>query len=629
MEIPFKPIPRYKRTFFYIIFLSCLNFIICINDIELNVVLNNGIIELDSFYIINKIIGKKKKANKYSSNDLLGIFEASNDITFLDALPIGIIKEENIINDENPEELCIKINTPIPYKYIRYIPQNKLLTEINQIKIFGHQFSDTEDLSEKKIFTVTNLPLIIINTENGLEPQNKITYIKSQILIINDNKININQTASIKLRGQSTFYYPKKPYKIKFDKKQEILGLSGKYKKWVLLANYLDKALIRNLLAFKISNIIGLEFTPRCEPVDLIMNGNFRGNYLICDQIEVNKGRVDIEEITEDDETGGYLLEIDGRAASEEKYFKTNKGILIEIKYPDSDDITQAQEQYIKQFMDILEKNVYNGNLTYIDLDSFYKYFLMQEFCADIDGVWSSFHLTKRKGDEKLYFGPVWDYDRTFDNDIHLIPTNEKLKFILYYGGSSGTTRQFIITILEIKNIMSNINKTWTILQENGLDSETLKVFIEEKKNFLYESANLNNLRWYGSKIGNGKKDYSDYIDVVVNYIEKRFDTLSKIINNYSKDLIFYKECIVTWTTSCQKFLCEEILRKDQTKACSEYFLSDANRGKGTHICIENKDKNSEKACSEVSKYPIFNNENPGAIIFILISYILLILLSN
>ena len=348
MEIIYKPISRYKRIFLYILFLSCLNFIICYDDIELNVTLNNGIIELDSFYIINKIIGKKTKANKYSSNDLLGIFEASNDTTFLDALPIAIIKEENIINDENPDEINININIPTPYKYIRYIPQNKLLTEINQIKILGHKFSDTEDLSEKKIFTVTNLPLIIINTENGLEPQNKTTYIKSQFIIINDNKININQTASIKIRGQSTSMFPKKPYKIKFDKKQEILGLSGKYKKWVLLANYLDKSLIRNLLAFKISKIMGLEFTPRCEPVDLIMNGNFRGNYLICDQIEVKEGRFDIEEITEDDETGGYLIEIDARAASEEKYFTTNKGIIIEIKYPDSDDITQAQEQYIK-----------------------------------------------------------------------------------------------------------------------------------------------------------------------------------------------------------------------------------------------------------------------------------------
>ena len=110
MEISFKPILIYKRAFSYIFFLSCLNFIICFDDIELDFTLNNDIIELDSFYIINKIIGKKTKANKDSSNDLLGIFEASNDITFFDALPIAIIKEENIINDENLEEISININ---------------------------------------------------------------------------------------------------------------------------------------------------------------------------------------------------------------------------------------------------------------------------------------------------------------------------------------------------------------------------------------------------------------------------------------------------------------------------------------------------------------------------------------
>ena len=236
--------------------------------------------------------------------------------------------------------------------------------------------------------------------------------------------------------------------------------------------------------------------------------------------------------------------------------------------------------------------------------------------------------MTKRKGDDKLYFGPVWDYDRAFDNDIRLIPTNQKSKFVLYYGDSSGTTRQFIITILETKNIMSNINEAWTILQENGLDSETLKVFIEEKKDLLFESGNLNNLRWYGSKIGNGKKDYSDYVDVVINYIEQRFDTLSKIINNYSKDLIIYNECILRWATSCQKFLCEEILKEDKTRACFEYFLSDANRGKGTHICVDNKDENSEKACREVSNYRP-QNPSPVILVFIVILYFLLILLSN
>ena len=294
--------------------------------------------------------------------------------------------------------------------------------------------------------------------------------------------------------------------------------------------------MIRNILAFKISEIIGLEFTPRCKPVDLILNGNFRGNYFICDQIEVNKGRIDIEEISEDNITGGYLIEIDSWATNEDNYFITDEGIKIQIKFPDSEDITEAQENYIKHFMNILEKNAYNENLTYIDLNSFYKYFIMQEFCGDIDTVFSSFHCTKRKGIDKLYFGPVWDYDHSFDNDKRLIPTNQKPKFVLYYGDSSGTCRDFIIAVLNTKNVMSNISQAWNEVKENGLNLEILKEFIREKEDLLYESANLNNLRWYGSKAGEGKKDYFDSVNIVVNYLEQRFDSLTYLINLSLKD---------------------------------------------------------------------------------------------
>ena len=78
--------------------------------------------------------------------------------------------------------------------------------------------------------------------------------------------------------------------------------------------------------------MIGLTFTPRCESVDVIVNGNFRGNYFICDQVEVKEGRVDIEKILDNDISGGYLIEIDARALEEEKFFLTNRGIIGEIK---------------------------------------------------------------------------------------------------------------------------------------------------------------------------------------------------------------------------------------------------------------------------------------------------------
>ena len=179
----------------------------------------------------------------------------------------------------------------------------------------------------------------------------------------------------------------------------------------------------------------------------------------------------------------------------EDKYFLTDRGLIGEIKYPDSDDITKKQENYIKLYLNKMETNVYKGNLDYLDLNSFYRYFIMQEFCADIDSVWSSFHVTKRKGDDKLYFGPVWDYDLSFDNDGRLAPTNNKTKFSFFYGKTAGSARDFIITILKANNTIIGINETWNEIRENGLNFETLENFIEQKTDLLLESANLNFLR--------------------------------------------------------------------------------------------------------------------------------------
>jgi len=508
-----------------LISLSIFFVVICSSDIEVPYsLINYSTFELDSYYIINKISFSQVSNNQYDY--LLGIFEASNFTSFSDSLPIAIIKEENLDNS-NGNEICININMPQPYKYIRYIkPNANRNSNITDIKIYGHILPTDENLSEKKLLKITNLPLIIIKTENAVEPISKVVYINSTITIINNNIIELNESALIRVRGQSTANRPKKPFKIKFGKKQNILGISGQYKKWTLLASHYDKALIRTLLAFKISEIIGLEFTPRCEPVDVILNGNFRGSYYICDPIEVKEGRVDIEKISKDDISGGYLLEIDSRAKSEEKYFLTDKGILGEIKYPDPDDITESQEKYINQYLNTMESNVYEGNLEYIDLDSFYKYFLMQEFCGDIDTVFSSFHITKRKNDNKTYFGPVWDYDRAFDNDNRLYPTNNKSNFTLYYGDSAGTCRTFIITLINTKNVMKNINQTWFEIREEGLDIETLKDFIEEKVELLLESANLNMLKWY----------YLKNVKIVINYLEKRFDSLTNLIYKNIKE---------------------------------------------------------------------------------------------
>ena len=336
-------LPKGKSIIHYLFFIILFNIILS-EDAEINYATSNdNIYDLNSFYIITKIqFGINHETPHYY---LFGIFEGSNDTSFSDSLPLTMIKENDLSNTDSN---TITINIPNSYRYVRYIPYNVNGLNISPLTIYGHLFDETEDLSSKVNYHPTNLPLMIINTENSIEPDSKEVYINSRIIIINsDGKKKLNTSTGVRLRGHGTSRGAKKPYKIKFDSKAEIPGIDGKYKKWALLANYYDRSLIRNHLAFEVSRRIGFKYTPRCIFLDVIFNRNFRGNYYICDQVEVKKGRVEVTEMDKTDNeypeiTGGYLLEFDQRVIGDKKlFFLTDKGLIGEIKYPDEDDITK------------------------------------------------------------------------------------------------------------------------------------------------------------------------------------------------------------------------------------------------------------------------------------------------
>ena len=497
----------------------------------------NTFIEIEPNFIITKIIWEKTVDDNF--NYLLGIFEGSNDETFLDSIPISIIKEP--IKKIN----YLDINISKKYKYIRYIPPNKNNSSIIPIKIYGFQLSiKLENFNDDIYYQPTNLPLVIIQTEETIEPK-RDSDTNCHIKIINEGKLENNENAEIKIRGRSTSMIPpKKPFRIKFSTKQKILNFEGKEKKWTLIANYFDRSLLRNSLAFKISELMDFQFTPRCQPVDVILNGNYRGNYHICDKIEVGNNRVNISkmektDISEPNITGGYLLEIDALAAYYEKnYFQTNKGIVGNIEYPEDDEITSEQKTYIISKLNQFEDEIYNNKLDSIDLNSYSRYFLMEEFCGDPDHVWSSFYFTKNRNDEKFYFGPVWDFDLSFDNDNRLIPTNNKTEFCFYYGASAGTTKDFIIALIRNKNVIGNISQIWDKLCDNIINEKVLIDFIEERKQYIKESAELNFLRWDNDEEEipwdidfGGKESFEDSIEIVKDYVKNRFKSLTYLIN--------------------------------------------------------------------------------------------------
>ena len=499
-------------------------------------------LQLDSQYKITKIgiaFPKESKKEDY----LLGILEGSNDPTFIDAEPLYMITEE--INNNKIKYIDIKSTQR--YEYIRYIGPNNKYCIISELEIYGDGKIDTNLNSmivsneEDYYYQATNLPLVVIHTEDSVEPYDKENYITCSITIIKDNKKDTEDKGKIRLRGNMTLKLNKKPYRIKFDNKQSPLGMPANAKKWNLLANHSDKTLLRNKVAFKISSLFEMKYTPSCQPVDLMVNGEYKGSYDLCDQVEQGKERVDItkmskKNIKEPEVTGGYIIEADHWAKSEEYHFETKNGIIYTIKYPDEEDIVAEQINYITNWFNLTEEEGYNNTIDKYDIESFCKFILIEDLCGNSETFWSTY-MTKERNEDKLYFGPVWDFDTAFDNDKRIYPVLEKKNFIFKWGFSAGTMEKLAINILSNENTIQKIKEIWKKYSENIITKDILIKYINDESKNIYQSQKLNFMRWNVlntlvliNPVVRGS--FEAEVDYLKEFIQKRFDITDETVKN-------------------------------------------------------------------------------------------------
>ena len=247
----------------------------------------------------------------------------------------------------------------------------------------------------------------------------------------------------IRGRGNSTWSLPKKPYRIKFPEKYSPIGLNhAKAKSWVLLAHDMDKSLLRNHLAFEISRILfssgdsfhdasTVTFTPCSQFVNVYFGDSYHGVYQMSDQMEVSKDRINLDKLKAADGsdpaliTGGHLIETN--IHHDEGYpvsFTSSRGIYMDHKYPEDDDMDIAQYTWMENYIRQAESALYSSNFTdktsgwrkYFDEASLADFIITKEFAGDMDG-YTSTYFYKRRGVDKIYFGPVWDLDKGWNND--------------------------------------------------------------------------------------------------------------------------------------------------------------------------------------------------------------------
>ena len=271
------------------------------------------------------------------------------------------------------------------------------------------------------VHSFTGLPVVWVETEGRREITSKEEYLRASFRLDGDvdafgNKGALPDSVSIKGRGNSTWTMPKKPYQLKFDRDVSLLGEPGD-KSWVLLANYADKTSLRNHLAFYMGGISMLEYTPRCHFVELMLNGEYMGTYLLGEKIKIGESRVDVGD-------DGFLLEVDSKAGDDETtFFTRHLEQPVNIKDPDTS-VGDENYEYVRNYVQTAEDALYAENFTdenegwrkYMDMDSFVEWYLVNEIAKNTDAsFYSSCYMSLRRGG-KLKMGPLWDFDIAFGN---------------------------------------------------------------------------------------------------------------------------------------------------------------------------------------------------------------------
>ena len=475
-----------------------------------------------------QFVSFKLRGNEEINTDLLGkTFTADiNDLTKADTIKFTIpyltsfkLKPFFVANSQKTKV---------------YIGDTEIISEESEVdfsKPVEMRLEYPGSKSRKYIVTVKNsgLPIVKINTPNGGTINSKTTWIERSTMVIYepDGTVNYdsgNDYMNIRGRGNSTWSYSKKPYNIKLNTKKAILGMP-KHKRWCLLANYIDRTLMRNAVAFELAKMTSMDWTPNGRFVELVLNGQPAGNYYLCEAIRIDKNRVNINEMSPNDIsgdaiTGGYILELDSYYDAEWKFKTTYYRMPVNVKQPDDDDMNSQQHSYIKNYYNAAEKELYNGSLEgfakYVDLNSLIDWYLLNEaiYNTELKHPKSSYMYKDKNG--KLFMGPAWDHDwETFTPHSNLKNANT----------------MWFAALFQIPEFKQLVKERWNKLKGpfTGVAS-----FIEETRKEIRTSWEYNYTIWptiSNSVNGDISLGYDAAVNRLKNSFLDRVRSLNTIIN--------------------------------------------------------------------------------------------------
>ena len=443
------------------------------------------------------------------------------------------------------------------------------------------------------IFTTSNLPIVVINT-NGQTIVDDPRIVCDMGIIdngfgtinsINDPFNNYNGKISIEYRGSSSQTFPKKPYALETqdsignNNNVSLLGMPIE-NDWILYAPYSDKALMRNFLTFDLGRKMG-HYAPRTVYCELVINGDYKGIYILMEKIKRDKDRVDIAKLDTDDLagdslTGGYIIKVDkytgtGGVDWLSDFPNISGGSLyIQYHYPEATALQPQQLNYIEQYVDSFEYALNGLNFAdtsigyakYIDINSFIDFYIINEISKNIDGYRLSTYMHKDKQSKggKLTMGPFWDFNLAFGNADYCnggITSGWEVN-----GGCGGNNPFWFERLLDDTIYENKLKCRWEYLREKSFHQDSLFNFIDSMALYLNDAQQRNFQQW--PSLGT--------------YVWPNF----YVGNTYQDELIFFKTWIgdrLLWIDNNLSGNCYEILGCTDPYACNYDPLANTNNG--------------------------------------------------
>ncbi len=391
-----------------------------------------------------------------------------------------------------------------------------------------------------RIYTVTpkwltdnnNIPRIDIDMIYSASSINKETYLDAKFTISGFGVYDdFADSVQIKGRGNSTWSYAKKPYRLKFASKVKPFGLT-KGKSWVLLANAQWGALMANAIAMKVGQLANVPYTNHIIPVDLYINGEYKGNYMFTEHLGLSGNSVD------EDEDLAYMLELDDYYDEDFKFRSDKYNLPVNIKDPDLFDYIEierdAKFNAIKADFQRFENALYNNDQLgkYLDLDVAARFLLVNDLVLNMElchpkstYLWKGDMYSSKS---KIKFGPLWDFDWGFgyQNTGSYFTVDYKTKLL----SMAVNGRNFFQALMNNEEFKKYYYKVWKEFDEKGYINE-IKEFISDYYSFVEQSFMNNAEIWNGDGY-----DYGSKIITMQNWMQKRHDY---IVNNL-------KECDIT-----------------------------------------------------------------------------------